>query len=85
MVPRNGQLGGTAVSVLQHIQERADEMTQNPKVQIAAGTVLTATPMWISQMQTWLGLFTLVCGAVIGAHGVYKIFRPILTRFFNKP
>lgn len=53
-------------------------MIANPKIQVAAGTVLSATPIWVSQMQTWLGLLATACGVIIGLHGVYKIFVPII-------
>lgn len=71
-------------SLVQAVEQRADEMIQNPKIQIAAGTVLTATPMWVASLQTWLGLIATAFGAIIGAHGVYRIFAPIVRGWFNK-
>lgn len=68
----------------QHIEHRAGEVMQNPKIQIAAGTILTTTPLWVSELQAWLALLATLFGVVIGAHGVYKIFCPIICAWCNK-
>lgn len=48
------------------------------KVQVAVGAALITTPFWVDILQyTSLiaGAIAAVAGAIIGLHGVYKIFR----------
>jgi len=51
----------------------AQQVVDNPKVQVVAGAALTATPVWASAIQSYAALVAAVCGAIIGLHGVYRI------------
>lgn len=67
----------------QHLEHRASEIMTNPKIQVAAGTILTTTPWWVSELQAWLALLATVFGVIIGAHGVYKICQPFVNKVIN--
>ncbi len=48
------------------------------KAQAAVGAALLATPWWASAMELvnyTASTFAVVCGAIIGGHGVWRIIR----------
>jgi predicted phage tail protein len=50
-----------------------------PKAQAVSGAVLATTQWWspaLDAIQTGAQWVTLIGGAIIAAHGVYRIFRP---------
>lgn len=43
------------------------------KAETALGVTVVSVPFWATALHSALSWFTLVCGAVIGAHGAWRI------------
>ncbi|MDE2229889.1 MAG: hypothetical protein KGL11_12735 [Alphaproteobacteria bacterium] len=51
------------------------------KGEAALGAAVASVPFWVDWLHAGLSWFTLICGAIIGAHGVWRI----VCRYRQKP